>query len=204
MDVRLLEGIAQEAWEGSGSLLPVDPFVLAERLGFDLRPWPKSHGGRDGSTIWYPIPGAGKVHDVRAYGSVGHELGHALAEYHGLDPNDEEVARYLAGALVLPRVPFRLDAERVDLDLDELQALHPCASGQMIVCRMSQVLDATAWIWDSGKLAATYGIPADEDLVRELVDRVLRLEEPVREGPVRAWPRFDRHWRRVIVVRRAA
>src|SRR5699024_535980 len=131
---------------------------------------------------------------------VAHELGHWLLEDVGLDPDDERSARYLAGALMLPRAPFLRDVQRTDYDLDELQALHPNASAEMIVCRITQVRSATAWIWDNGKLARVYGVPSDDASIAALVDRVLTLEEPCRDGSARAWPRMDGCWRRVVVV----
>ncbi|MBC7171640.1 MAG: hypothetical protein H5U40_04400, partial [Polyangiaceae bacterium] len=195
-----LEGIAREVWESTGEMEPVEAFELARRCGLTLRGWMKPEGKREGATLWYPL---GARH-VRQQGAVRHELSHFVAEDHGLDPHNEEIARYLSGALGLPRRPFLRQLEETDIDLDVLQTLHPHVSGEALIVRATQLLPATAWVWDAGKIARVYGVPSEEAVVAELVDRVLTLEEPCRDGNVRAWPRFDGSWRRVLVVRRAA
>jgi hypothetical protein len=200
MDVRMLEGIAREAWESTGEELPIDAIALAQRCGYEVRPWMKAGGSRDGGTIWYPS----KARHERQHGTVSHELGHALCEEHGLDSRDEESARYLAGALLLPRRPFLRDVLETDYDLWELERRHPNASGEMIVCRMTQVSPATAWVWDAAKLHRRYGLEADDGEAAGVVDRILSAEKPVTEGPIRGWPAFDGRWRRVLVVRKAA
>jgi hypothetical protein len=200
VDTRLLEGIAREAWESTGSLLPVDAFELAWALGVTVVPWRKAGGSREDDTVWYPQ----KARPVRQHGTVAHELGHWLLEQHRLDARDEASARYLAGALLLPRVPFLADLAATDWDLFELQRRHPNASAEMVVVRMTQVSEATAWVWDAAKLARRYGLDADDSEAAPIVDRVLELERPLAAGPVRAWPVFDGRFRRVIVVRRAA
>lgn len=192
-----LEGIAREIHEGTGGLLPVDAFELAELCGLTLRPWSRSCGAYAGDVIRYP--GAARL--ARQQGVVAHELGHFALERAGME-DCEASARYLAGALMLPRAALLRDVQAVGLDLFRLQARHPNASGEMIAARLTQVMPAVAWVWDNGKLARRYGI--DEADVSAFVDRVLALEEPVLDGDTAAWPLFDGPWRRVIVVRRAA
>lgn len=194
-----LEGIASRIHDAYGRV-PVDAFELAEQLELDVRCWPKSSGKRHGDVVWCPAPL--KARETRRHGIVAHELGHWLLEQFGLDHRCEESARYLAGALMVPRDALLRDLGEVDLDLRALERRHPNASGEMIVARISQVRPATAWIWDNGKLARRYGL--DEADVSAFVDRVLSLEEPVRDGDVGAWPIFDGRWRRVIVVRAEA
>ena len=203
IEVEELEGIALEAWEATGEMLPVEAVELAERLGLECIPWMKSTGRRVGSRLWHP---ASSLHTrpVRQQGIVRHELAHWLLEDHGHDARDEDAARYLSGALGLPRRPFLADFGRTVLDLDALELLHPHVSAEAIVCRMTQVMPATAWVWDAGKLSRTYGVAEDAASVAELVEQVLTLERPVVEGCVRAWPRIDGAWRRVLVVARAA
>ncbi len=200
LDVEDLEGIAREAWEATGEELPVDAFRLARACGFAVEGWTRAQGAIRGTTIRYPIG----ARETRQHGTVAHELGHALLDYHRVDSRDEDAARYLAGALLLPRRPFARDLTATDWDLFALRARHPNASAEMIVVRMTQVSEATAWVWDAAKLARRYGLEADDAEAIPVVERVLSLEEPVVEGPVLAWPVFDGRWRRVLVVRRAA
>lgn len=193
--VSSLEGIACRIHDAYGRV-PVDAFELAELLDVHVRFWPKGHGMRDGDSVWCPAPL--KARETRRHGIIAHELAHWLLEQFGLEHRCEASARYLAGALMLPREVLLRDLAEVDLDLAELQRRHPNASAEMIVARISQVQGATAWVWDNGRLARRYGI-AEAD-VAEYVDRVLRLEEPVRDGALVAWPVFDGRWRRVIVM----
>lgn len=197
MDVRLLEGIAREAWESTGGILPVDAEALANACDYEVRWWAKGDGARSGRVIWAPL----KSRPTRQHGRIAHELGHGLLEEHGCDPCDEEAARYLAGALLLPRTPFLSDVRESDYDLWELERRHPNASAEMIICRMTQVSPAVASVWDGGRLHRSYG-GGPEDA--EIVDRVLALEQPINDGAVRAWPVLDGVYRRVLVVRRAA
>lgn len=194
-----LEGISLRIHDELG-VEPPNAFAIAEQLGIEVRCWSKPHGRRQGDVIWCPRPL--KVRETRRHGIVAHELAHWLLDAFGLDARCEPSARYLAGALMLPRARFLRDMERVDYDLEALRELHPNASAEMIVVRMTQLSSATAWVWDNGKLARQYGV--DEDDVGELVDRVLTVETPVRDGELGAWPIFDGRWRRVIVVKKAA
>lgn len=200
VDPEVLEGIAREAHESTGGLVPVDAFELAFLCGLELVPWRRSAGALEGDRVWYPV----KTRPERQHGTVAHELGHWLLRDYRMDARDEDAARYLAGALMLPRATFVRDLDATNWDLIRLQGRHPNASAEMIVVRMTQVSRACAWIWDAGKLARVYGAPCDDGSVAALVDRVLTLEEPVAEGSVCAWPIFDGRWRRVVVVARAA
>lgn len=195
--VATLEGIARDLHDATGGLLPVDAFLLAQRCGFTLRAWAKGHAELRETTIWFPA----KARDVRQQGSVAHELGHFGQRRAGLE-DCEESARYLAGALMLPRSAFLADADATDLDLFELMRRHPNASGEMIAARLTQVMPATAWVWDCGHVTRQYGLPAS--LPANIVDEALLLERPVRFEDVAAWPLIDNHHRRVIAVRRVA
>lgn len=201
MDVADAEGIAHEAWEGTGGLLPVDAFELAALLGVELVAWAKPDGRCDVArgAVWFP----GGARLVRQHGVIAHELGHWLLHRAGEDHTQEWAARYLAGALLLPRVPFLRDVRATGWDLHALQARHPNASAEMIVVRMTQVSDACAWVWDDGAVKRRYGTASDED-VEAIVDRVLAADAPLCDGAVRAWPLLERGHRRVVVVRLAA
>lgn len=195
--VATLEGIARDLHDSTGGLLPVDAFRLAQRCGFVLRPWAKGRAElhRHTSTIWYPA----KARHSRQHGTIAHELGHYGLWRAGLE-DCEESARYLAGAIMLPRSAILADLQRMGLDLFALMTVHPNASGEMIAARMTQVLPATAWVWDCGRLTRQYGLPAP--LPANAVQAALDCEEPVEVDGVVAWPLLDEQHRRVIAVRR--
>ena len=202
IDIPELEGIARELHESTGDLLPVDAFELADLCGLELRPWGKSTAKVDveARVIRYPI----KARPVRQHGLIAHELVHDLRHQHGCGTWWScKIANIGAGIIMLPREPFTRDVWDCDWDLFELQDRHPNASAQMIIIRMTQVSDATSWVWDQGKVRDAYGIDKDED-VSEIVDRVLSTEAPLHGDGMRAWPVFDGHHRRVVVVKPAA
>jgi hypothetical protein len=201
MDCADLEGIARDIHASTGDLLPVDAFELAALCGLRLRPALGAAGSMDllNGIIRFPS----KARAVRQHGVVAHELGHWALHQAGEDHLNERSARYLAGALLLPRGPFLRDALGCDWDLEELQRRHPHASAEMTVVRMTQVSDACAWVWDDGAVRRRYRATDDES-VEAIVDRVLASEAPEREDSMRAWPMLERGHRRVVVVRLAA
>lgn len=201
MDTADLEGIAADLHASTGDLLPVDAFELAHLCGLELRAWSRADGSvnLESGVIRYPA----RARHVRKHGVVAHELGHWALHQVNEDHHAEWAARYLAGALLLPRAAFLRDAWACDWDLEELQRRHPHASAEMVVVRMTQVSPACAWVWDDGRVRRTYGANAGED-VEAIVGRVLASEAPLRDGAVRAWPLLERGYRRVVVVRLAA
>jgi hypothetical protein len=193
-----LEGIATEILQRTGCPMPIDAFVLAKLCRVRTKPWGKPAALTEADLIRYPI----KARNTRQHGSVSHELGHWALRRGGEDDRDEDAARYLAGAFMLPRERFLADLASVDWDLFALMDLHPNASAEMIVVRMTQLSEATASVWDSGHWKRSYGAH-DVDGDRLLVDEVLGHEHAVR-GLVSAYPMFDGSFRRVLCVRRAA
>lgn len=192
---RHLEGIARDVHEQTSVDAPVDAIELAQLCGLTVRPWGRAHGALVGEVIRYPI----KARETRQHGIVSHELAHWRLRSVGEDDTDEDAARYLGGALLVPRGALLSDVARYDLDLFALQARHPNASAELVAARLTQVMPATASVWDHGKHSRSYGA-ADHDAARPLVDRVLTTERPERDGELRAWPVFDGPWRRVIVL----
>jgi hypothetical protein len=196
--IAALEALAREIHESTGGLLPVDAIELATLCGCEVVPWRKAEARLDGNRIWYPQ----KARHTRQHGSVCHELAHWALRDAGMDWQDEEAAKYLGGALLLPRAAFLRDLEGTGWDLFGAMASHPNASAEAVAVRMCQVSPATtAAVWDSGKLHRSYGLALD---AADLVDRVLTTEQPETDGELRGWPIIDGRWRRVVVVHRAA
>lgn len=200
-NIERLERIAAELHHSTGGLLPVDAFELARLCGLRLRPTMSARGSIDLTTKVIRYPARARL--VRQHGVVAHEIGHFALFRKGEDHTHERSARYLAGALMLPRAAFLRDCQATDWDLDELRRRHPNASAEMVVVRMTQVSPACAWVWDDGAVRRRYGRSQGED-VEAIVDRVLAEGAPQRDGSLRAWPLLEQGHRRVVVVRAAA
>ncbi len=190
-----LEGIARDIHEQTALDPPVDAIELAQLCGFVVCPWWRASGALVGQTIYYPA----RARLARQHGIVAHELGHWALRRAGEDDRDEDAAKYLAGALVLPRAPFLADCRESDWDLFALREKHPYASAEMLAVRMTQVSPTSASVWDCGRLHRVYG-EQDIAAARTLVNAALACEQPVAEGRMRAWPVIDGVWRRVLVV----
>lgn len=209
---------AQAAWEGIAADLhdatgcgdpPVDALELADLCGLELR---RVDGGlpfRKGEVIYLPKSFEGP----RLHGACAHETGHWAAERGG-EENTERAARYLAGALLLPRQPFDRDLRETHWDLRQLRAKHINASAEMIARRIVNLRDAVCSIWDNGKqgwriwspwLAPGLHGQRATKVERELAERALETGEVVREDQLLwAFPIFgDDGWRRVIVIAEA-
>jgi hypothetical protein len=199
-----LEGIARELHDLTGIDCPVDALLFAELCGLMLR----AKGGDtarvnfEESIIRYPLA----VRHSRLHGLIAHELGHWALWRARKNHLHEPSARYLSGALMLPRERFLDDCDRERFDLNVVCALHPNVSAQMASVRMTQVSPATVTIWDCGKLHASYGQYDELDLStdRALADAVLASERVERDGLITGYPMLDGRHRRVLCVRRAA
>lgn len=202
MDRGALEGIARDVLETTGlDTPPVDAFELAAACGLTV-----CRSGAPGARyargcIWVDAT----VRTERQHGLVAHELGHWALD-RARDRNTERAARYLAGALLLPRTAFDRDLAATRWNLVELHALHPNASYELIARRICTIRDAVAVVVDNGRVTAR--VDRDGWLPPELgargwalVDEVLRTAAPVNPANL-CWavPVFDGTWRRVVLV----
>ena len=205
VDHEELEGVAREALDATATTAPVDAYALAAAVGLQVRPWagPGAMLDRDASTVWLS---SRPLRLVRQHGLVAHEVGHWLAGLHGL-PDEEEVARYLAGALLVPRET--LDRQlRAGWSIVRLRELHPHASAEMLARRVTQLRPAVATVLDGPRLHVRVASPwldvgrvaAVTDLEADLVAQA-RLEgrEVSADGPTVATPAGRS---RVVVVAR--
>lgn len=145
-----LPDMTSEEWEGAASELlaatctsvPVDMFSLAAACGFKLRP------GRTGVCIEKRVLYLDtRVREVRQQGLIAHEIGHFALDRSNL-PQSEMGARYVAGALRLPRTQFIRDLRETQWSIESLGRLHPYASAMAIAVRITQVRHAAATVID--------------------------------------------------------
>lgn len=208
---------AQRAWEGIAADVlqstgcddpPVDAFELAECTEHEVRFHMKPGACRKGHVIYVDARASGK----RQHGLIAHELGH-WALVRGREDNTERGARYLAGALLLPRRAFEEDLREMKWDLEQLRGRHVNASAELIARRVVNLKDAVASVWDNGKL--TYRVWSPWLPERLWGRRPSRIEvklaaAALESGQVErdqdllaAWPVFEGGWRRVIVLAEA-
>lgn len=203
----LWEGVARNALEEARATPPVSAFWLARAHGFEVRPW-ASAGARldEREGVIYVTP---RARPQRRHGLVAHELGHHLLRLEHRLEDSEDGARYLTGALLLPREPFGRDLTRTAWSLHRLRAIHVNASAQAIVARIVQVRDAVATVIDRGRVTMRVASPWLEDprlrrvsrWERELATRALEQREEVRGDELcYAVPLVDGAHQRVVVV----
>lgn len=138
------EGLAREALTRAQIDAPVDPWQLAERLGFVVRD--AAHGlptCLSGSTI---LLETGQRPERRAFG-VAHEIGHALLRASRI-ANTERGANSVGSALLLPRIDFLRDLRQVGWNLAALRERHPHASHEALGRRITMLRDAVLWVLD--------------------------------------------------------
>lgn len=206
------EGIAVDVLSAAGcDETPVDALELAACCELRVQREP---GVRRGNLVLDEqlIQVNPRLEGPRLHGTVAHEIGH-WALVRAREPNVEEGARYLAGALLLPRAIFMRDLRRTEWSLLRLRELHPNASAEMIARRLVQVRDAVASIWDNGRCSARVASPwlpservgrRTSSLERALADAALTTGEVQRPAPlVWAVPVFAGGHRRVIVIAEA-
>lgn len=201
------EGIAADVLASTGcDDPPVDAIELAELCGLEVAHVPHVPGGR---LVGRRIEVNPKLRLVRLHGTVAHELAHDLLE-RAKEENTEPAARYLAGALMLPRRAFLRDMGQTQWSLVLLRERHPNASAEMIARRIVSLRDAVASIWDEGRCRVRVASPwLDERVVgrrttaleRGLAAHVLETGKVERPADlVWAVPFFDGKHRRVVVV----
>ncbi len=189
-----LEGIAHDLLTRSQCEPPINAVDLAEALGLEVCFSDNGEAFVLGTTVYVPR----KVRLARLHWLIAHELGHWAASAYGEDDASEAIANYLGGALLLPRATL-LDQLRAGWDLHRLRSEHPNAPASAIAVRIVQLREASAAIYDQGRLFRRWGgeLPGERALAHE----ALTTECPVRVDDVTgAWPVFDGRYRRVIVL----
>lgn len=208
-DAQVWEGVAAGLLEAIGAEdPPQDARELAVCCGLALRPSRAATASYDPALqlIRYPV----KARPQRQQGLIAHELGHWALDWAD-EPDSEQGANYVAGALMLPRRAFDRDLTETEWDLEQLRAKHTNCSAEMIARRLVELRDAVATIWDHGRVKARVASPWLGDtfarvtqVERDLADAALGEERVQRgDGLLWAWPLIDGLHRRVVVVAEA-
>lgn len=194
MGFEALEGVADEVLSSTGmDCGPVDAFLLAHLCGCVVR-FGRGPSRLNGNVITVDAMAS----SARQQGSVAHELAHFL-QLRAAEPNTEEGARYLSGALMLPRRRFDRDLRETEWHLGELRARHPNASLEMIGRRIATMRSAAVGIWDRGRLTRTVGQPSE--LAHEAARTAFEERRLVRFGQTEwAAPTTGGPWTRVLTI----
>jgi len=202
-----LEELARETLEEADLGAPVDPDVLAHELGVAVQ-----DGGPGCQGLCIPGERAVVVDDslrpTRRAFALAHELAHLLLVTHGF-PNTEANANYLGSALLLPRDDFTRDLRRFGWDLLLLQSRHRLASMEALMRRVVALRPETrGWVFDrpllAGRRPSKYSVPWGLRLSH--LERTAAAEAGASGAPVQvvagveAWPVFEHHWKRVVVL----
>lgn len=198
------EELAHEALEAADVLVPVNPYGLADGLGFKVLRTDGCHGLCFDVTRVILV--GTEVRAERRGFSVCHELGHYLQRRAGI-ADTEAGANYLASALLLPRLEFGHDLRREGWDLLALKARHAHASWEAIARRIVALREARAFVFDQprGAEGYWYSVPwglSPTDVEREAADVARDTGAPYEPvAGVCGWPVVQHDWTRVIVVR---
>jgi hypothetical protein len=151
VDSGVLEGIARDVLETTClDEPPVDAFELAECCGLEVRWSTSAPGARLSGRVVYVDE---RVRRERQHGLVAHEVAHFALD-RARERNTERAARYLGGALLLPRTPFERHLRETKWNLVELHERHPNASYEMIGRRIVSLRNAVCVIVDNGRVTS--------------------------------------------------
>lgn len=137
------EGAAAELLDGTCTSTPVDAFALAAACGLKVRVGGARVARLDGNVIHI----APKMCSPHQHMGVCHELGHFALARHGLE-DSEEGAKYIGGALLMPRREMRRDLVATAWSITKLRERHVNAYAIAIAERITQLCDAVATIID--------------------------------------------------------
>lgn len=189
-----LEGIARDLLESSlcGEDGAVDAYELAAACGLHVE-----HADLPGAVLMGDTIFLGRrTPTAQVHLRIAHEIGHWALDRDGHDQS-EQAADYLAAALLVPRE--QLDrALRGGWDLEALRQRFRHAPASTIACRIAQIRQATAAVYDDGRLRRRVGpvAPVEADLLAAAHE----TRAPARlDACTGAWPLFGAV-RRVVVL----
>jgi Zn-dependent peptidase ImmA (M78 family) len=204
-----LEGIAADLLDETCTSSPVDAYALAKACEFDVKPWSGVGAKREGNVIKINP----RARPQRRQGLIAHELGHFALERAG-EPDSEDGARYIAGALRLPRRDFDRDLAQTAWSIARLRERHIHVSAMAIAVRITQLRQAVVTVVDPFGRARPWRLWSPE-LPERPFKRITAWERELVRGAVEseaeyrgdqlcyAFPLFDETghgWSRVIIV----
>jgi Zn-dependent peptidase ImmA (M78 family) len=203
------EGVSADLTDEIGYDPPVDAFVVAACCGLQVEAWSRKGAVLDRERATIRVNTAER--STRVHMSIAHEIGHWAQVRAGL-ADEEEGARWIGGAILLPRRAMLADLRRTSWSIDALRELHSNASAEAIAIRIVQLRDAVATVIDNGRVKRRVASPwlADPRLgrisrwERELAAEALRRGAEVRGDELcYALPLVEGAHERVIVIAEA-
>jgi hypothetical protein len=207
-----------DTWEGVASALldetgcddpPVDALELADCCGLSIVGWARPGAMLDRAQSLIRVNLGER--STRVHMSVAHEVAHWAQVRSGL-PDEEDAARWIGGALLLPRRVMLNDLRHTAWSIRALRERHTNASAEAIAVRIVQLRDAVATVIDNGRVTKRVASPwlSDPRLrriskwERELAAEALRDGTEVRGDELcYALPLVEGKHERVIIVAEA-
>lgn len=146
IEIREWEGGAEEVLDSTCTSAPVSALSLAAATLHRLEPDPGvDEAERRGDVIVFNP----SLRETRKHMRIAHELGHYTCERHGLE-DTEDAARYIGGALLLPRRSMTRDLVETAWSIRRLREKHIYASATAIAIRITQLRDAVVTVFHMG------------------------------------------------------
>lgn len=165
------EGAAAELLDATATSAPVDAFALAAACELEVRVGGVAEAELRDDVIYFNP----KMRLARQHMRIAHELGHFALERHEL-PDSEDGARYVGGALLMPRREMVRDLTRTAWSIARLRELHFNASATALAIRITQLHDAVVSIIDPRGRKRAWRRPSPWIADRRLSGRPSRWE----------------------------
>lgn len=165
------EGAASEVLDATGTTAPVDAFALASACHLHVRVGGVAEAELRGDTIYFNP----RMRLARQHMRIAHEIGHFALDRHELC-DSEDGARYVGGALLMPRRELVRDLTRTAWSIPRLRELHVNASATALAIRITQLHDAVVSIIDPRGRKRAWRRPSPWIADRRLSGRPSRWE----------------------------
>lgn len=189
---------------------PIDAFLVAERLDYDIgiddkikiRGYKRRRWGKDEIIVNSPSK------SERKHFTIAHEIAEHILENRIIREDLEMACNAMASSLLMPAQWFEMDAKNCNFNLLELKKIYSTASHEAIAYRMLRFSECIITIFDNEKVAVrktSINNPCKHIHPLELkcFQRVNNNGEPfiISEDNlhVQGWPVFKNDWKRVIL-----